>query len=110
MRRGLITRGTKRRGYTARFSKILHKTGCYVLTNQMIKLSLASHTLYHCEKEGLVTLRTTSCVERQKSGATNHLRDLDVLPVATHATCNIASEQWCKRVDITYGCQRCRPG
>ena len=23
--------------------------------------SLASHTLYHCEKEGLVTLRTASC-------------------------------------------------
>ena len=53
--------------------------------------SLACHTLYHCEKEGLVTLRTTSCVQRQKSGATNHLRDLEMCGVvSSNATCNEA--------------------
>ena len=46
-----------------------------------LRVSLASHTLYHCEKEGLVTLRTTSCVQRQKSGATNHLRDSERMVV-----------------------------
>ena len=53
--------------------------------------SLASHTLYHCEKEGLVTLRTTSCVQRQKSGATNHLRDFEMCGVtSSNATWNEA--------------------
>ena len=56
-----------------------------------MRASLASHTLYHCEKEGLVTLRITTCVQRQKSGATNHLRDFEMCGVtSSNATCNEA--------------------
>ena len=39
-----------------------------------------------------MTLRTTSCVQRQKSGATNHLRDFEMCGVtSSNATCNEAS-------------------
>ena len=38
-----------------------------------------------------MTLRTTSCVQRQKSGATNHLRDFEMCGVtSSNATCNEA--------------------
>ena len=31
------------------------------ISHPYVYISLASHTLYHCKKEGLVTLRTASC-------------------------------------------------
>ena len=37
-----------------------------------------------------MTLRTTSCVQRQKSGATNHLRDFEMCGVTSSNACNEA--------------------
>ena len=50
--------------------------------------SLANHTPQSQEKEGLVTLLTTTCVAHQDSGATNHLRCFEMCGVtSSNARC-----------------------
>ncbi len=41
--------------------------------------SLASHTLQSQEKEGLVTMRTSTRTSARKPGASNQIRDLNLL-------------------------------
>ena len=42
-------------------------------------ISLASHTLQSQEKEGLVTIRTSTRTGTRKPGASNQIRDLNLL-------------------------------